>query len=179
LDKKRNKKVIEICIKFGTVFCSIFGPGACYVRNVRSTPLPWTPPFRASPHLNVITRTSLFPLPGLARNGKSEIGAGARRSFLDPFWPFLAQNGFTLGRFGAHLGHLGPTLGPYFGSFVPFGAHFGTLWGPRWLLLEMWSKFGSLLDLFWTIFAHFLETFFYVFSDIVFGRISTRIWVIF
>ena len=91
----------------------------------RSTPLPWTPPFRASPHQNVITRTSLFPLPGLARNGKSEIGAGAKRSFLDPFWPFLAQNGFTLGRFGAHVG--------------PFGPHFGTLlwlicalWGPLW-----------------------------------------------
>ena len=98
---------------------------------------------------------------------------------MDPFGPFFAQNCFTLGPFGAHLGHLGPTLGPYFGSFVPFGAHFGILWDPCRLLLEMWSKFESFLDLFWTIFAHFLETFFDVFSDIVFGRISTRFWVIF
>eukprot|EP00959_Pyramimonas_sp_CCMP1952_P185217 3872802-Pyramimonas_sp.AAC.1 len=34
-----------------------------YQLCARASPLPWTPPLRASPQQNVITRTSLFPCP--------------------------------------------------------------------------------------------------------------------
>ena len=65
-------------------------------------PSPGTPPFRASPHLNVITRTSLFPLPGPARKRKErsrQVGRDVswHRSYSQPWHSALFTSSFVLG----------------------------------------------------------------------------------
>ena len=79
-------------------------------------PSPGTPPFRASPHLNVITRTSLFPLPGPA----PLLGAswGPLGSLLGASWGFL----------GALLSLPRPSWGYFWASW---GASGGFFRGPR------------------------------------------------
>ena len=94
---------------------------------------------------------------------------GASFALFSTFFDLSAQNGFTLGPFGAHLGHLGPTLGPYFGYFWDFGAPVGTLCGPWWPMLAIGPQFGS-------FFGHFWEHFWSILG-IIFGPFfGHRFW---
>ena len=75
---------------------------------------PWPPspgplPRGLKPQLNVITRTSLFPLPGFARNGKSASGTcprGLTSPFvLEPWPPELFTSSFVFELWGAERAH--------------------------------------------------------------------------
>ena len=72
-------------------------------------PSPGPLPRGLKPQLNVITRTSLFPLPGLARNGKSASGTcprGLTAPFvLEPWPPELFTSWFVLEPWGAERAH--------------------------------------------------------------------------
>ena len=73
----------------------------------------------------------------------------------------LGPPGSTLGPSGAHFGHSPPPLGPYFGLFLRFGAHFWTLWGPCWPMVAIGCQFWS----FWGRFgSHFGGTFGVIFG---------------
>ena len=81
-----------------------------WIRFAAPPPSPGPLPRGLKPQLNVITRTSLFPLPGLARNGKSASGTcprGLTSPFvLKPWRPELFTSWFVLepwgGREGSH-----------------------------------------------------------------------------
>ena len=80
-------------------------PGGPLDFSVRASPLPWTPPLRASPHQTTsITRTSLFPLPAWHGDGKRMYSQSA-------IYRWLARSFSLSPRVEVLLQHLGSILG--------------------------------------------------------------------
>ena len=100
---------------------------------VRFDPPLGTPPFRASPHLNVITRTSLFPLPGPA-------------PLLDRLGGLLGRPGDPLGRLGGFLGRLGHLLGRRGGLLGRLGGLLGRLGRLLGGLGAVWGRRGAVSE---------------------------------
>ena len=146
------------------------GSGVC-----APPPSPGPLPRGLKPHKNVITRTSLFPLPGFARNGKSASGTcprGLTSPFvLEPWRPELLRRRSHLEPWGGREGSHHPSywslgvqsslrrrshLEPWGAERAHITLRTGALAsGALYVVVRIWGALWVVLEPFWAVLGPF------------------------